>query len=303
MDIQKAQDFIRTHARPLELAEYNCRFHNGPKPAVIEALRPYQNPDGGFGHALEPDSWNPNSSPITTNAAIYILQDTGCLEEPEAQDMISSIARYLLSHDGYDEATGLWQFEVPTNNDYPHAIWWEYSGKPTEGYNPTVSLAAFLVCYGEGDMSMYKETVRAGFRALKNDRSSDGLKCFIHAYHMLRDKGVGGLIDFDQALELLREAVAGSICREIEKYGVEYVPGPFDLVRRPDSELITGELRPYMEAELKAIDSQQMEDGGFDITWKWWTPYEKEYEQSRAWWRPRVTMEKLEAAGGLARAI
>ena len=36
-----------------------------------------------------------------------------------------------------------------------------------------------------------------------------------------------------------------------------------------------------------------MEDGGFDTTWKWYTPYTDEYEQARAWWRPRITIEKL----------
>ena len=36
-----------------------------------------------------------------------------------------------------------------------------------------------------------------------------------------------------------------------------------------------------------------MEDGGFDITWKWYTPYPEAYEQARAWWRPRITIEKL----------
>ena len=36
-----------------------------------------------------------------------------------------------------------------------------------------------------------------------------------------------------------------------------------------------------------------MDDGGFDITWKWYTPYPDEYEQARAWWRPRITIEKL----------
>lgn len=67
MNVEKAIEFIKRNARPVELAEFQCLFENGPKAALVEALKPYQNSDGGFGHALEPDNWNPNSTPITTN--------------------------------------------------------------------------------------------------------------------------------------------------------------------------------------------------------------------------------------------
>ena len=44
--------------------------------------------------------------------------------------------------------------------------------------------------------------------------------------------------------------------------------------------------------EKEILGKLQMKDGGFDITWKWYTPY-PEFEQARAWWRPRITIEKL----------
>ena len=43
----------------------------------------------------------------------------------------------------------------------------------------------------------------------------------------------------------------------------------------------------------KGLQYCALSDGGFDITWQWYTPYEQEYKQARDWWRPRVTMEKL----------
>lgn len=42
---------------------------------MLTYLQAYQNQDGGFGHALEPDSWNPNSTPIQTATAIEILEE------------------------------------------------------------------------------------------------------------------------------------------------------------------------------------------------------------------------------------
>ncbi|MFA6693930.1 MAG: hypothetical protein WCS44_03750, partial [Bacillota bacterium] len=62
----KARNFVYRNARPLDLALWKYHFEAGGSDAVVEALSHYQNLDGGFGHALEPDCWNPNSSPIQT---------------------------------------------------------------------------------------------------------------------------------------------------------------------------------------------------------------------------------------------
>ena len=64
--MEKAREFIYRNARPLELAQWQYHFENGSKENVLAVLSFYQNKDGGFGHALEADSWNPNSSPVQT---------------------------------------------------------------------------------------------------------------------------------------------------------------------------------------------------------------------------------------------
>ena len=56
---ESAARFIEQHARPLELAQYRVFFAEDDPNEVVEALLPFQNADGGFGHALEPDNWNP----------------------------------------------------------------------------------------------------------------------------------------------------------------------------------------------------------------------------------------------------
>ena len=45
-----------------------------PDVDVIDAIRAYRNPDGGFGHALEPDVRTPTSQPIFVDVALTILQ-------------------------------------------------------------------------------------------------------------------------------------------------------------------------------------------------------------------------------------
>jgi len=72
---EKARQFIYKNARPLDLARWQYHFEGGSKEAVLNALAYYQNEDGGFGHALEPDAWNPLSSPIQTCSATEILKE------------------------------------------------------------------------------------------------------------------------------------------------------------------------------------------------------------------------------------
>ena len=61
MDKNKAIKYITENARPLELAVFRYFFEEGSNKDVIDELSRFQNADGGFGHALEPDFFNPNS--------------------------------------------------------------------------------------------------------------------------------------------------------------------------------------------------------------------------------------------------
>lgn len=289
MDVQKAKQFIIGNARPLELARYRAMFEGGPKAAVIEELGKFQNPDGGFGNALEPDSWNPASTPITTNDALICLFESGALRE--AREMTEGMVRWLKSGDGFDTEQRRWRFAVEGNRDYPHAIWWEPDGQP-ENWNPTVSLAAFLVCMGEGEP--WRGMVREAFQWLETAEKVDSheIKCFMLAHGLMEMYGVMDVIELEKGREAVKRAVRMEICKDVEKYGVEYVAGPSAFFHGKGEFMPEG-IEELIRADLAAIDRLQMEDGGFDITWKWYTPYEKEYEQARDWWRPRVTMEKL----------
>ena len=81
MRIDKAKQFIMENARAYERALYRYIFQNGSKDSVIKELRQYQNSDGGVGHGLEADNWNPNSNPIATNDAVITLYRIGALEK------------------------------------------------------------------------------------------------------------------------------------------------------------------------------------------------------------------------------
>jgi hypothetical protein len=68
VNLPAARQFIFANARLLDRYRAAVLLDGAPADAVVQALRAYRNPDGGFGHALEPDVRTPHSE---TTAALH----------------------------------------------------------------------------------------------------------------------------------------------------------------------------------------------------------------------------------------
>src|SRR6266566_7587309 len=75
-DFSQATGFVWRTARLLDRHRFAFLFLDGPRDAVLAALRPYQNADGGFGHALEPDLRGPVSQPLPVWSALRVLDSS-----------------------------------------------------------------------------------------------------------------------------------------------------------------------------------------------------------------------------------
>ena len=292
MNIEKAKDFIIHNARPLELSLYQYFYKHSDKEKVLSELRKFQNKDGGFGNGLEADNWNPNSNPIATNDALITLYRIQSLERDN--EIVNGIIKYLSSHDSFDEEKRRWLFAVDSNEQYPHAIWWKKDGDGISHYNPTVSLAAFMVCFGDdGNREYYSQIVKEAFSVLfELEKWGDELKCYMLAHQMLAGFGINNVIDLSATQREIESKLAEIICTDTTKYGVEYVPVPSDFFPGIYKEFLTEALNPVITAEMEVLGKIQNQDGGFDISWQWYTDY-KEFETARDWWRPRITLDKL----------
>ena len=67
-DFDAIRRWMHRNARPLDLARWQYHFESGSAEAVLQSLSAYQNEDGGFGHGLEVDCWNPASAPMQTRS-------------------------------------------------------------------------------------------------------------------------------------------------------------------------------------------------------------------------------------------
>lgn len=77
IDLEKASEFLRTHARLLDRRRFELLFDDGSAEQTLTALRAYRNPDGGFGYGLEPDLRSASSQPAGALHAFEVLAEVG----------------------------------------------------------------------------------------------------------------------------------------------------------------------------------------------------------------------------------
>ena len=66
----RAEDFIYSNARKLDARLFEYHFKEASKDELLEELRKYQNSDGGFGNAIEPDFRLAVSSAMATSVGL-----------------------------------------------------------------------------------------------------------------------------------------------------------------------------------------------------------------------------------------
>src|SRR5262245_49887651 len=139
--LHDAREFIYANARAVDRAAYEVVFESGTTDRLIDALRSYANPDGGYGHALEPDLRTPASQPLHTETALTILQQCG-VRRPDIADRCCDFLAAVAHAD-----TALPAF-LPGALEYPAAPHWQagFGGEPT--LDRTLGMTALLLWHG-----------------------------------------------------------------------------------------------------------------------------------------------------------
>ena len=272
IDYAAAENFIWSAARLVDRHRYSMLFADGPPQPVIEALRGYRNPDGGFGHALEPDLRCPESQPTPTLYALETLNEAGAADREMARDARAWIASIA-------QADGEVPFVLAGFEKYPHAPWFE------PGPGPIGTLALAAACHGGGvtcDTWLASATDYC-WRELDAKQEPGGywLKYALAFLDAVPDE------------QRARAAIA-SLSARVDPSAVAPPGGiegealrPLDLSPRPGSRSrgLVGDER--IEAHLDAVESEQQEDGGWMFDWRAWSPAQTND------WRGNVTIRAL----------
>lgn len=293
-DFKEIQYWVYRNARPLEYALWKFHFEAGSVEEVLAALVVFQNNDGGFGNGLEPDNWNPESTPISTEFAINILKQVGFYDT--THPIYEGILKYL-EHTIYQGLSG-WFFTVPGNNEYPHAIWWTYNenvNNEQQNIGITANLSGFILRHTEPKTRLYNKALEYTemlFEKLKsNDNYGDmGLLGYCSLYENLIETELRNRFD----LSFLKERAQ----LLIEEHFHEYVwTNHQDLaVVLPTSSVF------YYKGKGQAVENAideliniRPKQGVWEIPWNWYDNglYTREFAISENWWKSYKAIEKL----------
>lgn len=292
LDITNTGRWIHRNARGLELAKWRFYFEGGDAESVIDELQYYQNTDGGFGHALEADCWNPASSPSQMFYAIHILHELAY--QDTTHPVIQNMLRYLES--GKDMVDGFWVSILPSNNQYPHAPWWTKTDKKTfDVYMPNADICWFILKFAQKDSPLYDKAVSMVQRMLnlflsQKEVEPHSLESMMFLLRELQktDSSCGQLEDAATAhgIQLMR----GLIEVNPDTWTAYCITPSFFIHDRLHP--LYPEYRELLKLEVQRLMETRDADGCWDINWVW-QEYESAYRLSANWWKSSVTMQKL----------
>ncbi len=267
--LQQTRTYLATQGRAVDQARFAFHFEGGRAAAVLTALAAYQNADGGFGHALEPDLRTAASSAIATQQGCNLLREVGATS---GEVLVQRAVAYLLAT--LDQKQLRWEIVPPAVEDAPHAPWWGYaqSAENFDGFlaNPRAALIGFLCEHQSllpvGLLAALLEAQIAHLVTQGDDKGIDmhELPCYVtlalspqlpHRYQQ-------------QITALLHKAVQGKVATDPSAFG-SYQLLPLDVAPAPDALLAAAVDRSAVDAHLDYLLETQLPDGSWPLPWSW----------------------------------
>ncbi|HWI63451.1 MAG TPA: hypothetical protein VNT75_16560 [Symbiobacteriaceae bacterium] len=272
---KQAERFIWQNARLLDRHLFAHLFAGGAREPVLAALKAYQNPDGGFGNALEPDIRCPQSQPVPTEMALKILDYAGW-DDAVARRACDWLETITTPEGGVP-------YVLPSVMDYPRAPWWN----PEEGLpatvNPTAGIAGMLHKHGVQHPWLERATAFC-WQAIESGRDGEvhALMAVTHFLEHVPDRERA-----QRAFQPLAERIFAENLVALDPGAAGYVKKPLDWAPTPDSicrPLFAGDV---IAAHLQALADRQQAHGGWDISWPAISP------ACHMEWRGWLTVEAL----------
>ena len=291
----RARNFLKTRARPLERALFEYRFEDGAETAILAALTVFQNEDGGFGHALEPDVRTPASSALATGMALNLLKVLGT---PYTHPLVTRAVGYLTNTFNYTQK--VWRVVPPGTNDFPHAPWWhDEEGTLAQTFDnflviPRAQIVGLLHHYAElVDTAWLAEVTEAtvsGILTLESDAFGGGGDTLVYALSLAETETLPEAYRA-RLLPRLREVAAAIVSRDPAGWD-SYVPTPLKIAPLPTSP-VADLLDEDLQRNLDYLIEKQTANGFWEPSWSWGNTFPEAWQQAREEWRGVLTLDAL----------
>lgn len=278
VDLDAARAFVRSHARILDQRRAEAILDGASPDPVVAAVLAYRNPDGGFGHGLEPDTRDPHSQPLYAQIALEAVASAGT-RLPD--DVATGLCDHLATVAGAD--VGL-PIMLPTFARYPRASHWQDVESFPPDLNPTAAIVGLLHHAGVRHpwVDDATEWCLAGLDA---DGPTGNAHTILNVLVLLEH-----LPDRARA-ERLADDVFAALDRipyyRADPTSAEYGLTPLDYARTPQSPWRSRFDDDLIAAHLDVLAAEQQPDGGWPIRW------EPPTEPSVWEWRGMVTVDAL----------
>lgn len=273
-DVAAARRFVWLNARLVDRHRFAALFGDAGFEPVLRALRGYANPDGGFGHGLEPDLRSPTSQPGAVYMALEILAEAGAPSDP----LVADACRFLRSIQRDDGGV---PFVLATVGDDPRAEWWQ----PADASSLTLTAgnAAALLRAGAGDPWLEGATAFC-WAALERAAQSAYDALFVVRFL----DAVPDASRAEAALDALGPRLfdAGLVKTDPRQRGETHTA--LDFSPRPDARSRRVFDDALIERTLDALAAGQQDDGGWTFPWPAWCP------AAAHEWRGSVTIDALD---------
>ena len=253
--LESAEIFVLNNARLLERDLFAFHFQGGHRQKVLSALLAYQNEEGGFGNALEPDKRTMTSQPIDQEFALRILDEIGF--EPSIALQICDFLETITIDGGIP-------FVLPTVRDAPRAEWWNTdTDNPPASINPTASIAGLLHKYQFQHPWLARATEFCWEQIeISQNISGNDLLCALLFLEHVPDRERAERVFKQVCIHMLAD---GHIAYDPQASG--YVFMPLDFAPSPHSMCRQLFEDATIRTHLEALARRQQVDGGWPISW------------------------------------
>jgi hypothetical protein len=294
LDYFDALNYVQEFGRKLDCLLLKNLSVDQKEEVLIELLK-YQNSDGGFGNALEPDLRVPNSTAIATEFAINIISDLDILDD----EVISSIIKYLEST--YDPSLRYWKIVPPSVDNHPRAIWWNYNN--IEGFgrmNPTTSLIGFIYKHAKGnstiDLDYHINDIVSYINERKVDEfESHELLCLMR-FNSYMPKSIQEIID-----KKLNDIIEHIIEKDPKKWG-EYCPLPVSYINY-DNLLLMDKYIELIKDNLDFIVESRTINKVWLVKHQWYQFEEDFIKTAKSEWTGFITYENMKILKSFKRLV
>jgi hypothetical protein len=264
LDLDRILDFITSNARLLDRRRAGLAVGAGDPEVALTVLAGYQNADGGFGWALEPDLRAPASQPVAALHAFEVLEEVAPVTSPLARELLDWLDSVALPG-------GAVPFALPGTASAGSAPMWESADTASPSLHMTAVVLgiAHRVARHDPAVAAHPWLRRATAWAMGEIRALDGPRHAIEFRYVLQ---LLDALDARDELERLGAHLPANGTMAVTGGRPGEAMRPLDFSPEPGRPLRALFDPGTIEADLDRLEAEQHDDGGWDVDWQHWSP-------------------------------